>query len=169
MKQRILVVVGSLVVVALLVCGGLFGYATSLPREHVASTELTIEAPPDRVFATIRDFGRMHQWAPDVVALQRVDGPVPMYRSDSEQGVLIYAITEEVPSERLVSELTAEPADFGGRWIWELEPAGDGTKVTLTEEGWVEPVSFRFLMTVTGMYDDNVIATTEALKAHLEP
>lgn len=168
MKQKILIGIAVFAAALILVVGGLVAFASTLPRDHTASTSIAIDAPPDRVWTTIRDLGRMHQWAPDVTALQRIPGPQPAYRMDSDDGVLTYVIAKETPGELLVVELTSDPPVFGGRWIWSLKPTESGTQLTLTEDGWVDPLLFRLIMTAGGMYDDTVIATSEALKAHLE-
>jgi hypothetical protein len=38
-----------------------------------------------------------------------------------------------------------EDQGFGGTWTYELAPDGDRTRVTITENGWVDNVVFRFL------------------------
>ncbi len=64
--------------------------------------------------------------------------------------------------------LTAEPPVFGGRWIYAVEPRGDGAALTITERGWVDPPLFRAVMVLGGLYDDTVRAHAAALKDHLE-
>ena len=140
------------------------------PRTHTATASVDIDAPIDEVWATVRDYDRLHQWAPDMVALQRlddVDGR-PVYRMDADGDTWTFTIVEEDAPGSMVVDLEAASAVFGGRWTYDLEASELGTHVTITEEGWIEPPPFRLIMALTDGYDDTVEAHAQALKAHLE-
>ena len=54
-------------------------------------------------------------------------------------------LTESEPPTRLVTTILSEGMPFGGRWIFEIEPAAAGATVTITEEGEVYSPVFRFV------------------------
>jgi hypothetical protein len=120
----VLYIVGS--VVGLVVVITIIGYL--LPRDHVATRTSTFAAEPAVVWR-------------EMVALSRE----PKF----ERGIS-FAIDEEVPptsttSGRRVTRIADDKLPFGGRWIYEVEPAGGATRLTITEEGFVKNPIFRFL------------------------
>jgi hypothetical protein len=52
---------------------------------------------------------------------------------------------ESVPPQRLVSRIADERLPYGGTWTYELAPAGDGTRLTITERGEIYNPVFRFV------------------------
>jgi hypothetical protein len=54
-------------------------------------------------------------------------------------------LTESEPPTRPVTTILSEGMPFGGRWIFEVEPATAGATVTITEEGEVYSPVFRFV------------------------
>ena len=60
-------------------------------------------------------------------------------------GPLPMELTESEPPTRLVTTILSEGMPFGGRWIYEIEPAAAGATVTITEEGEVYSAVFRFV------------------------
>jgi hypothetical protein len=44
-----------------------------------------------------------------------------------------------------VSRIANDDLPFGGKWTYLLEPDGAGTKLSITEDGFVKPALFRFL------------------------
>jgi len=62
---------------------------------------------------------------------------------------LTLVVAVEVPPQRLITQIDApRGAPFGGFWVYELTPSGGGTRVTVTEQGWVANPLFRFLSRV---------------------
>jgi hypothetical protein len=43
-------------------------------------------------------------------------------------------------------------AAFGGRWIYQLERTADGTKLTVTEDGWIDNKFIRTIARVIGYH-----------------
>ena len=62
-------------------------------------------------------------------------------------------VLESSPSRRLVTEIdpTAGGA-FGGTWTYELMPQGTGTRISVTEAGWISNPIFRFMSRVVFGY-----------------
>lgn len=121
---------------------------TTLPREHVARVSIVLRQPPESVWAVVRDLGAVPQWWRDVRSTERVSGPDgrERWRQVSGSGAMTIVVAAEEPPRRLVGQIESSPgAPFGGSWIYEIAPEGDGSRVTVTEQGWVANPLFRFL------------------------
>lgn len=119
-----------------------------LPREHVASASIVLRQPAESVWKVVRDLGAMPQWWPGLRSSERVTGPDgrERWRQVSGSGAMTMVVEEELPPRRLVSRIESPPgAPFGGAWIYEIVPESDGSRVTVTEQGWVANPLFRFL------------------------
>lgn len=143
--MKILKWAGTTLLAVALVVGvvALVGFA--LPRDHVASRTVVLNRPAADVWQAITAVDRFPEWRPSV---SRVDvlGPHPLrWRETSGGDTLTLEIVESKPPRRLVSEIADRDLPFGGRWIYELEPAGAGTELTITEEGQVYNPIFRFV------------------------
>jgi uncharacterized protein YndB with AHSA1/START domain len=143
MKRALIGILGLLLAALLLVCG----VGATLPRDHTATVRLTVQAPPERVYALIRTVEQGPRWRSDLsrVELLPLDASgKPRYREHGDE-TLKYVIDEEIPGRRMVTRIET-PGPFGGRWVYELSPAQKGgTTLQITEEGWVSNVLFRFL------------------------
>jgi uncharacterized protein YndB with AHSA1/START domain len=138
-----LYVVGGLVALVLLVA--VLGYM--LPVKHVASSERTLPASPDTVFALISTPADFPKWRSDVKSvdiLTAVDGK-PRFRENGSNGPILMEVTEQVPARRLVTRIADTELAFGGTWTFELTPTGTGTTVRITENGEVYNPIFRFM------------------------
>lgn len=90
-----------------------------LPQKHTASRTARIALPPDILFPQLV---QMAQAATDP-ALQ---------------------VERQEPPSLLVTRVVPNRA-FGGTWTYRLVPAGGGTDLTITEDGEVYNVIFRFM------------------------
>lgn len=127
------------VIVAVVVIGWL------LPAEHVASGEVTLPAPPQRVFEAITDVNRYPSWRP---ALTRVDvlATAPLRWREHEGGdAITFEVVDSSPPQRLKVRIADADLPFGGSWTYTLTPAGTGTHLQITEDGVVHNPVFRFV------------------------
>jgi uncharacterized protein YndB with AHSA1/START domain len=95
--------------------------------------ETTIAAPPERVWATLSDLRRMPEWSPELVRM------FPLKRGGLRVGQQYLAINRRKaavwPSRNVVAilepqrSLAWDTKTSGARWIYELSPDGDGTRV----------------------------------------
>lgn len=115
-----------------------------LPREHTASANRTISAPPDQVFEIITGFADTPSWRTGVKSV-RVEADGSRYVEESSHGTIPYRVIERIPNARIVTEIDSADLPFGGRWIFELEQQPEGTRVSITENGFVGPPLFRLL------------------------
>jgi hypothetical protein len=90
-----------------------------LPRDHVAARAATFRARPEAIFAQIASL--------EIGA--RDDVPI--------------AIVEQHPPHRLVTRIADPNLPFGGTWTFEITPDGGGTRLTITERGYVSNPIFR--------------------------
>lgn len=143
----------KLVIFGGIVAGGLWFYGSTLPREHKASSSITLVATPEQVYAAARDIAQTPTWWRDVNAVRPLKGK---RRESWEQemkgaGPVQIEITSFVENQRLVTTiLNDDQQDWGGRWTYAIVRTASGTEVTITETGWIEPPLYRVVMKVRG-------------------
>lgn len=148
----ILIAVGSLVgLVALMALVGAL-----IPRNHLATSTVTLHQPPDSVWKVVRDMGGVTAWWPEVkeaVRLPDRDGR-EAWRQKVGGFDMPLVVTESEAPRRLVTRIDSpEGSAFGGTWTYELAPAdGGGTRISVTEAGWIGNPIFRFLSRVVFGY-----------------
>ena len=96
-------------------------------------TEAVIDAPADRVWATLTDLSQLPDWSPELVRM------LPLKRGGLRVGQWYLGINRRKaviwPSRSVVAvvepgrSLAWDTTSSGARWIWELTPDGDRTRV----------------------------------------
>ena len=134
-------------VVAILTVAGL-----ALPRDHRAARSIVVPRSPAEVWRAVRDVEGAARWRTGLVRVELLSGAdeAPRWREHTRQGVLTFVLDEDAPPDgdragRLVTRIADDNLPFGGRWIFAIAPDGDGTRVTITEDGFVTNPLFRFL------------------------
>lgn len=138
-----LVALAVLVVLALVVQV----VGSSLPREHVASARAVYAAAPEVVYDRIADHESAPSWRPDVTRVERLpdqDGK-PVWREESSFGPMTMRVDAAERPTLYRTTIADDALPFGGSWTFELEPADGGTRLTITEDGFIEPAFFRFV------------------------
>jgi len=141
---KIVLLIGAValgVVVLVVVVGCL------LPKQHFAARALALHRKPEEVFQLISDFKAAPTWRSDVQQiemLEAVNGHV-RYREKSTNGTLTFEVMESSPPSRMVTRIADAGMPFGGRWIFEITPVGDGCRLNLTERGEIYNPVFRFV------------------------
>jgi uncharacterized protein YndB with AHSA1/START domain len=133
------------VLVALVVVIVAIGYA--LPVKHVASRQARLPQSPDKVFALITNVQDFPAWRPSVkrVEVLPANNGRSRFREIGSDGSILYETDSVVEGKRLVNRIADPSLPFGGRWIYDLAPNGNGTLLTITEEGEVYNPVFRFV------------------------
>jgi uncharacterized protein YndB with AHSA1/START domain len=144
MKWVLLVLGGLVSLVALTALVGAF-----LPRDHRATSTITLRQPPDSVWKAVRDLGGISAWWHEMqesVRLPDKDGH-EAWRQKVGGFDMPLLVLESRPPSRLVTKVDSPPgAAFGGTWTYELTPDGSGgTRVSVTEAGWIANPIFRFM------------------------
>lgn len=142
MRIALYVVAGLAALVLLVVA---IGYA--LPQGHVATREVTVAAPPEKLFALIGTPADYPKWRSDVdrVEVMPPEAGKERFRELGDNGALLMRVDERVPNSRLVTVIADSTLPFGGKWTYELVPAANGTTLRITEDGQVYNPVFRFM------------------------
>lgn len=145
----VLIVVGALV--ALVGLAALAGAA--LPREHRASRSIELRQPSDSVWRVIRDFQGLPAWWSEMKQVDRAaDTAAERWHQRMGGFAMTIEVAEDRPPSHLVTRIVAaEDAPFGGRWVYELTGVAGGTRVTVTEEGWIANPLFRTMARLRGL------------------
>ena len=95
--------------------------------------ETTVDAPAERVWALLTDFGRMPEWSPELVRM------VPLKPGGMHVGQWYLGINRRKavvwPTRSVLAVLQPgrtvawDTRSSGARWIWEIAPDGTGTRV----------------------------------------
>jgi uncharacterized protein YndB with AHSA1/START domain len=136
-------------VVSLLVAGVL------LPRDHVATTAATLRQPPESVWAVVRDLGGLPGWWSEVATSERVADPAGREVWCQTVGgfPMTFVVTEAVAPLRLVAAIDAPSGSaFGGTWTYALTPVAGGTRVIVTEAGWIANPLYRVIANIMGLH-----------------
>ena len=140
----VIIVVASLV--GLIAVIALLGYL--VPRDHRATSTISLRQPLDSVWKVVRDIGGITSWWPAMKESTRMpdqDGR-EVWRQKMSGFDLPLIILESQPPARLVTKIDASAgAPFGGTWTYELTPDSGGTRLSITEAGWISNPVFRFL------------------------
>jgi uncharacterized protein YndB with AHSA1/START domain len=146
MKLLIFIVVG--IVGGLLVLAGIMALIGSrLPKGHVVSCSIHLRQSPQEVYAVVRDFDSAPKWRAD---LKRIDvdaqpGKPVYFREEAKHGTVNYELVEDVPAQRMVTRIRDTDLGYSGQWTYSFTPENGGTLVTITEDGEVSNVLFRFM------------------------
>lgn len=115
-----------------------------LPRDHMATVTVELRSPPERVWALIADFEGTARWRRDVqnVSLEARPGTAVRFLETSKSGTVGFEVVAQSAPLHQVVRVLDEDQPFGGTWTWELAPANGGTRLTITEAGFVKnPIS----------------------------
>ena len=143
MKWIVFVFGGLLGLIALMALIGAF-----VSRDHRATSTVMLRQSPDSVWKVVRDFGNITAWWPAMEKAERLpdrDGHEVWRQKMSGFDVPIIVL-ESSPPRRLVTQIdpTAGGA-FGGTWTYQLTPDSGGTRISVTEGGWISNPIFRFM------------------------
>ncbi len=137
----------------------------ALPRAHVAARRAVLAAPPGAVWAALVDLDAQPGWRRGLEKLERLDDR--RFRETSRDGAITFEVVEEQPPELRITRIADDRLPFGGRWIYELQPDGPGTRLTITEDGFIKNPVFRFLSRTVYSTSATMEAFLCDLAAHL--
>jgi hypothetical protein len=129
-----------------------------VPRDHVVElVAVWPSTPPPRVWQLLTDHAAEPTWFPAFESVERRPDdhgrPVWTYRLGGTVTATMMT-TSAIPErhyERLLlraGQPRSQPWDV--RWVFEIEPAGAGTRMKLTELGWTGGVRFFVVQRILG-------------------
>jgi hypothetical protein len=138
-----LIVLGVVALLVVIVTG--IGYL--LPQKHQVSREQTYAARPSRLFELITTPADYPTWRSGVKSVEMLpaEGDKTRFRENGSNGKITYVFDEMTPARRVISRIADVSLPFGGRWTYEIEPAGSGARLRITEDGEVYNPIFRFM------------------------
>jgi hypothetical protein len=143
MMRWIIYVVGALALIVAVVA--LVG--AMLPKAHTASRTARIALPPDALYTLLSDVNRYAAWRKDVKAVERLpdrEGRPAWVEDVSGTRIPLYFERMDPPS-LLVARIADPTLPFGGTWTYRIAAAPGGSDLTITEDGEVYNVIFRFM------------------------
>lgn len=150
-----------LVIVAVVVI--VLAIGAALPRKHTASRSRVVRGSPAGVYAIVRDVANAPQWRSDVTKVEILDAH--RFREHAKYGVITYDIIEDVPAQTFATRIADKDLGYSGSWTYRFAPENGGTRVTITEDGEVSNVFFRFMSRFVFGYTANIDKTLDALAA----
>lgn len=150
MKRIVLIVLGVLIgLVALAAAIG-----TTLPRNHIAASEIVLPIAPDTVWQVVRNPAALVGTWPELTTAVRVEDAAGRELWDQEVDgfKMRYLVTDPAPWQVITSIQSAPDAVFGGQWEYRVIPESQGTRVRVTEVGWVGNPMFRVMMAIMGSH-----------------
>ena len=145
------------------------------------SAEIRIEAPPSRVWDALVDLGRMPARSPELVrAVPLGRGPLRtggQFVGLNRRGPVVWPTRNRVVAMEPERLLAWDTTSSGARWVVELHPDGEGTRVVHRRPvtGSLTLASRAFAAVLlgggashAGELEDGMRATLEALKAEVE-
>lgn len=140
----VLIVMGSLAVLfALMAIVGLF-----ISREHRATSTISLRQPAESIWKVVRDLGNGPSWWPALTSVERLPdrNGQEVWRQKMSGFDVPIIVLESTPPRKLVTQIDPKArAAFGGTWTYELTPESGGTRVSVTEAGWIGNPVFRFM------------------------
>ena len=163
----VLIILGA--VIGLVALMALIGALVA--REHRATSTVTLRQPPDSVWKVVRDLGGVPAWWPEIKeSVRQTDkNGQEVWRQKMSGWDVPLIVIESAPPRRLVTQIdTSAGGAFGGTWTYELVPdaGGGGTKISVTEAGWIGNPIFRFLSRFVFGYYGTLDGYLKALGKH---
>jgi hypothetical protein len=130
---------------------GVMGFMAFARRDHKVEVIATYpKSPRSAVWRMLTDHGSEPKWLPvfGTVARQadiaghQVWTHTSRDRSFSATVMTLSAVPEERYERLLLRDNQPRRQSWDGRWLYELEPAGSGTRLRITEYGWTDGFAF---------------------------
>ncbi len=126
-----------------------------LPREHTATSAVTLRQPAESVWVVVRDLGGTPRWWADATASAAVADTAgrEVWRQTIDGFEMDLVVVQTTPPTRMITAIDA-PSDaaFGGTWTYDLTLTAGGTRVAVTEAGWIANPVFRVIARVAGYH-----------------
>ena len=146
-ERRVTFVLSTATAVAVVAVMGTYIYGANTSPKHWAEGSARLHAPPSEVLALLHDIERRPDWRPDVVAVGRKSDPSDpreVWRELDDEGDRFDFEVVARPDDGLVLRTeAAEQIGYEATWTFQVEAAGEGSRLHLVEEGFVDNPLFR--------------------------
>ena len=138
------------------------GVMAFTPRDHKVELVVTYpKSPPSAVWRLLTDHAAEPTWLPAFGAVVRqadIGGREVWTHTSPDSSFKATAMTvSAIPEKRyerlLLRDGQARNESWDGRWVYELQPAGSGTRLTIIEYGWTDGIPFFIAQRVLGSPD----------------
>lgn len=143
---------GKWVLVAIAVAVfGVLVFMAFVRRDHKVELIVTYpESPPSAVWRLLTDHAAEPTWLPSFGTVERqanIGGHEVWTHTSPDREfsatVMTVSVIPERRYERLLLRDNQPPGQsWDGRWVYELEPVGSGTRFKITEYGWTDGLTF---------------------------
>ena len=146
MKIAIIIVAGivGVIILAILLIAMI---GSLLPKNHSVTRSVLLPKSPETVYAVARDFGSIPKWRADVrdVKVTTDQSGRVHFREEGKHGAVNYELAEDSAGKSMVTRITDTNLGYAGKWTYVFAAEGPGTRLTITEDGEVSNVVFRFV------------------------
>jgi len=112
-----------------------------LPKAHVATRKIALNTGPQKVFALISGPSDWRGFKYERIS----ESPLQWRETDKSGDTITYERVETAEPTRIVNRIADKSLPFGGTWTYEISPTPSGCELTITENGEVYNVIFRFV------------------------
>ncbi|MBY0505695.1 MAG: SRPBCC family protein [Bryobacteraceae bacterium] len=145
MKWLIRVLVGLVGLFA-----AVMGIGSLRPTNHSVSRFVEFTKPPEQVWPVIVDRLSQPAWRLDVTKVESAASPSgkPRWKETMSDGMVVTMEERAIePNRKLMVDIADPDLPFGGTWTYQLSPtAKGGSRLQITEDGFVKPALYRFVM-----------------------
>jgi hypothetical protein len=140
----------------------LVGVMAFMRRDHkVELVAIYANSSPADIWRLLTDHAAEPQWLPAFGSVERqadVGGHEVWTHTSPDRAfsftlMTVSAIPERRYERLLLREHQPRSQSWDGRWIYELEPTGSGTRLRITEYGWTDGFPFFIMQRVIGSPD----------------
>jgi hypothetical protein len=162
----VLYIVAAIALLALIVAV----VGAMLPKQHTASRTARVALPPEALYALLSDVSRYATWRAGLKSLERRPDKngMPAWIEDTNGMKIPMRFERMEPPSLLVGRIDSTELAFGGTWTYRIAPAPGGSDLTITEDGEVYNVVFRFMSRFVFGYHATMDAFIRGLQAHVK-
>jgi uncharacterized protein YndB with AHSA1/START domain len=157
------------VTMAIIVAGAAL-IGARLPLRHSATRRAQFTAPVESVWRAITDVEAFPSWRSDVksVTLLPDDKGRKRWVEDTRSGRIPLVVERSDPPRQLVVRIDDPELPFGGTWTYDVAAIPGGSTLTITEDGEIYNVLFRFMARFVFGYEATMLAYLDALEKRLD-
>lgn len=135
----VVIIIGVLLLLIVL----MYLIGRTMPVAHTVSLSKKLNAPRDTVWKMISDIDTYSNWRG--VKVEKLTDT--SWNEEISGDMVLMEIVEKVRGERFVTQISKQNKRmaFGGSWVFEFKSDGEGTLLTVTENGEVYNPIFKFM------------------------